>query len=111
MNDNLNPKRVAQLLTQGTWQMDTAVLTKLTTAREKALERQTMRAPVFTLATGRWSHFLAPISNHQWLSAGLLAIMLVVGMSYWHHVQEQQIADLDVSILTDDLPIEVYVDQ
>lgn len=110
MTDNLNPKRVGQLLTQATWQMDTRVLTALSQAREKALERQSVRAPVFTLATGRWTHFLAPISNHQWISSGLLAIMLVIGMGYWHHVQEQQIADLDVSILTDDLPIEVFVD-
>jgi hypothetical protein len=110
MTDKLNPKRVAQLLTQGTWQMDTGVLTALSEVRQKALERQTVRAPVITFATGRWAHLLAPFSNHQWVSAGLLAAMLVIGMSYWHHVQEQQIADLDVAILTDDLPIEVFVD-
>ena len=111
MTHNLNPKRVTQLLTQGTWQMDAGVLTALSEAREKALQRQSVRVPVFTLATGRWTHLLSPFANHQWVSAGLLAAMLVIGTSYyWHHVQEQQIADLDVAILTDDLPIEVFVD-
>lgn len=109
MTHNLNPKRVTQLLTQGTWQMDESVLTALSDAREKALKKQSVRVPVFTLATGRWTHLLSPIANHQWVSAGLLAVMLVIGMSYWHYVQEQQIADLDVAILTDDLPIEVFV--
>ena len=110
MTDKLNPKRVTQLLTQGTWQMDTKILSALSDARQKALERQSMRAPAFTLATARWTHWLSPLSNHQWVSAGLLAVMLVIGMSYWHSLQEQQIADIDVAILTDDLPIEVFVD-
>lgn len=111
MTDKLNPKRIAQLLNQGTWQMDKDVLSALGDARQKALQRQAVHAPVFTLATGRWRHLLAPFTAHQWMSAGLLAIMLVIGSSYyWHHAQEQQIADLDVAILTDDLPIEVFVD-
>ena len=110
MTDKLNPKRIAQMLNQGTWQIDTSILSALSDAREKALQKQTLRAAVFTLATGRWAHFLSPISNHQWVSAGLLAVMLIMGTGYWHNSQEQQIADLDVAILTDDLPIEVFVD-
>jgi hypothetical protein len=110
MTDKFNPKRIAQLLTQGTWQMEKGTLSALSDARQKALQRQSVRVPVFTLATGRWTHLLSTFSNHQWVSAGLLAVMLVIGTGYWHHAQEQQIADLDVSILTDDLPIEVFVD-
>lgn len=110
MTDKLNPKRIAQLLTQGTRQLDSGTLSSLSNARQKALERQSVRVPVFTLTTGRWAHLLSPLINHQWLSAGLLAAMLVIGTSYLHHFQEQQIADLDVAILTDDLPIEVFVD-
>lgn len=111
MTDKLNPKRIAQLLNQGTWQMDAGVLAALSDARQKALQRQSARAPVFTLATGRWTHFLASFTAHQWVSAGLLAAMLIIGSGYyWHHTHEQQIADLDVAILTDDLPIEVFVD-
>ncbi|MDH4215930.1 MAG: DUF3619 family protein [Gallionella sp.] len=111
MTDKLNPKRISQLLNQGTWQMDEKVLAALSDARQKALLRQSVRAPVFTFATSRWTHLLPSFSAHQWVSAGLLAIMLVIGADYyWHHAQEQQIADLDVAILTDDLPIEVFVD-
>ena len=111
MTDKFNPKRIAQLLNQSTWQMDTNVLSALDDARQKALQRQSLHAPVYTLATGRWTHLLPSFSAHQWVSAGLLAAMLVIGTSYyWHHAQEQQIADLDVAILTDDLPIEVFVD-
>ena len=110
MTDNLNPKRIAQLLTQGTWRMDTGVLTALSNAREKALQRQSVRAPVFMLATSRFAHVLLPFSTHQWISAGLLAVLIFVGTSYFNHAHEQQIAELDVAILTDELPIEVFVD-
>ncbi len=112
MTDKLNPKRIAQLLTQSTRQLDSGTLSALSNARQKALQRQSVRVPVFTLATGRWAHLHLhlPFSAHQWLSAGLLAAMLIIGTSYWHHAQEQQIAELDVAILTDELPIEVFVD-
>lgn len=110
MTDKLNPERIAELLTQGTLQMGTGTLSALSNARQKALQRQVLRAPVFTLTSGRWTHLLSQLSTHRWVAAGLLAAMLVIGTGYWHHTQEQQIADIDVAILTDDLPIEVFVD-
>jgi hypothetical protein len=39
----------------------------------------------------------------------LLAAILFEGTSYWQNVQEQQIDETDVAILTGDLPIEVFV--
>lgn len=110
MTEEINPKRIAQLLTQSTRQMDSGTLSALSNARQKALQRQTVRAPVFTLATSRWAHILLPLTNHQWVSVILLAAILFIGTNYWHHAQEQQIAELDAAILTDDLPIEVFVD-
>lgn len=111
MNDELNPEKIARLLTQSTRQLDSDTLSALGNARQKALQRQALRAPVFTLAAGRWAHFRVHIPAYQWVSAGLLLVaMLVIGTGYWHHDQEQQIAETDVAILTDELPIEVFVD-
>lgn len=110
MTDKLNHEKIARLLTQSSRQLDSGTLTALSKAREVALQRQTLRVPVFSLTTGRWAHFLLPLSAHQWMPAVLLAVMFAVGAGYWHHAQEQQIDELDVAILTDDLPIEVFVD-
>jgi hypothetical protein len=110
MNNELDPRKIAQLLTQSTRQLDKATLSALVNARQNALKRQLVRAPVFALTTGRWTDRLMPHSAQPWIAAGLLAAVLVVGMSYWQHVEEQQIDELDVAILTDDLPIEVFVD-
>jgi|SRR5450759_464551 hypothetical protein len=111
MTTNLDPGKIAQLLTLSARQLDQSTLSALHSARQNALKRQAVRAPVFALATGRGTHSLIPDSIQQWVVAGLLIAMLIVGTSFWHHVvQEQQISDIDVAILTDDLPIEVFVD-
>ena len=110
MITGLNPKKVAQLLTQSTRQLNGATLSALANARRNALKRQSAHSPVLALTTGRWTHNLLPHSAQQWLVAGLLAAIFVVVAGYWHHAQEQQISELDVAILTDDLPIEVFVD-
>lgn len=110
MNTELDPRKIAQLLTQSTRQLDASTLSALSNARRNALKRQSVRAPVFALTTGRWTEWLLPHSSQQWIVAGLLAVILAVGTSFWHHAQEQQISELDVAILTDDLPIEVFVD-
>lgn len=109
MTNELDPGKIAQLLTQGTRQLDAATLSALVDARRNALKRQSVHSPVFTLTTGRWTLGLIPRSAHQWAAAGLLAAMLIIGTGYWQHLKEQQISDLDVAILTDDLPIEVLL--
>lgn len=116
MSTEFNFGRVAQLLTQSTRQLDAQTLSALSNARRIALERQRAHAPVFAfspasaLGAARWTHRLIPHTAHQWIAAGLIVAALASGAGYWHHAQEQQIGDLDVAILTDELPIEVFVD-
>lgn len=110
MNTKLDTNKIAQLLTLSTRQLNEATVSALANARRNALQRKLAHSPVYTLTTGRWTHSLMPHSSQQWIATGLLAVMLVIGTGYWHHSQEQQISDLDVAILTDDLPIEVFVD-
>jgi hypothetical protein len=115
MTNKLNPGKIVQLLTISTQQMDEATLSALANARQNALNRQSVRAPVFTLASAsahssvRWTDRLIPHSVQPWIAAGLLAAILFAGTSYWQNVQEQQIDETDVAILTSDLPIEVFV--
>jgi len=110
MTAHLDPGKITQLLTLSTRQLDENTLSALNNARQLALKRQAVHAPVFALNTGRETHRLIPDSIQQWVVAGLLVAMLIAGTSFWNHVQEQQIDELDVAILTDDLPIEVFVD-
>jgi len=110
MTTKLDPVKIAQLLTQSSRQLDTSTLSALADARQNALKRHRVRAPAVALSTGRWTHNLIPHSGQQWLVTGLLVAILVLATGYWQHTQEQQISELDVAILTDELPIEVFVD-
>ena len=116
----LDPQKVSQLLNQSIRQLDGATLTALVNARQNALKKQLVRAPIFALppaglhASPSWANRLLPLSAQpwvtMWLAAGLLAAALITGTGYWQHLEEQQINELDVAILTDELPIEVFVD-
>ena len=110
MTTKLDPGKVAQLLTQSSRQLDTSTMSALAEARKNALERQLVRSPSTVLSTGNWTHNLIPHSGQQWLATGLLVAMLFFAAGYWNHAREQQISELDVAILTDELPIEVFVD-
>ncbi len=116
MNTEFDPIKIKQLLDHGTRQMSGQVLLSLSRARQKALERQAVHVPDLTLASNGagpshgWMHWVMPQSIQQMVIAGLLASVVVSGVSYWHHAEEQRIGELDVAILTDELPIEVFVD-
>jgi hypothetical protein len=110
MTNELDPRKIAQLLTLSTRQLDEPTLSALVNARQNALKRQSVRAPAFVLNTGHGTHSLIPNSIQQWVIAALFVATIVVGTSFWHNIQEQQIDELDVAILTDELPIEVFVD-
>jgi hypothetical protein len=116
MTNELDPGKIAQLLTQGTRQMDAVTVSALDNARQIALKRHSARAAVFTLnpasayMSARWADRLILHSVQPWLAGGLLIAVLIAGTGYWQSVQEQQIDETDVAILTDELPIEVFVD-
>jgi Protein of unknown function (DUF3619) len=110
MTTNPDPDKIAKMLTLSVQQLDDGTLSALRDARQLALKRQAARTSVLALNTGRETHSLIPDSIQHWVIAGLLVAMLIVGMNFWHNLQEQQTDELDVAILTDDLPIEVFVD-
>jgi Protein of unknown function (DUF3619) len=116
MTNELDHRKIAQLLTQSTRELDETILFALVNARQNALKRYSERAAVFALTPAsahpsvRWTDRLIPHSAQPWIAAGLFAAVLIAGMGVWHNVQEQQISELDMAILTDDLPIEVFVD-
>jgi hypothetical protein len=107
----IDPKHIAKLLTRATEQLDADTVAALRHARNRALERQTATNPVFSLNTGHHLHRSSPHAIPQWVgTAALLAAIVVGGISYWHHAREEM-SHLDVAILTDDMPMEVFVDR
>lgn len=114
MNRQMKMHEIVQLLNRSAGQIDNATADKLLSARRNALQyRQTARqAPVLAWLS---QHCLIHHSAHghkalNWGMAGLAAAILLCGALYWQHSYERDHAEIDIAILTDDLPVDMYVD-
>ncbi|MCX7193632.1 MAG: DUF3619 family protein [Proteobacteria bacterium] len=106
-NQKLDHQQIAKLLTQGSEQLDAQILSSLREARILALHKQRVAEPVFSLsAIGHRAHM--PHTPQQWVATTILLAAIAVGaFGYWQNSQ----VPVDIDILTDELPIEVFVDQ
>lgn len=110
-NNGIAPEHIAQLLTRASQQLDGNTTSALHRARNAALGRQSQNKPVFALNTGHGMRWLMPHSTHQWLATIILLVAILLGgLGYWQHAHENDLSNLDAAILTDDLPLEVFVD-
>lgn len=117
MSQKLHLEKIKQLLNHSVNRLEQPVLARLRDAREQALARHEARsaAPAFAWATPSASqgHTAGPHRKSHYLAAAvLLAALLFSGAAYWRHATEHdhEASEVDVAILTDELPIEVYVD-
>jgi len=115
MNQKSHPEQIKQLLNRSLAQLDQPTLARLRDARAQALARYDAHsaAPAFAWASLWTDHRHAADSHHKshYLAAAvLLAALLFSSAAYWHHTTDHDVSEVDIAILTDDLPIEVYVD-
>jgi len=115
MSSEINTQRIKQLLDASSNQLPADTLHSLRTARTRALDHQRIRQQVPVLS---WighhagsGHNFHVSKTTGWAIAIIFAAVLFSGISMWQsYSAEHEICDLDVAILTDDLPIHVYVD-
>lgn len=111
MTTKLNPERISQILNQGLRELDEDTLTVLQQARAKALQRQAVPARAQQLAGHRLLNVLVPHTLQQWIIAVMVVFVLLAGAGlWWQHMHHQQQVELDVELLTDELPLEIFVD-
>jgi len=117
MNQKLNTESIRQLLDRSSVRLDQPTVVKLRDAREQALARFDARgtAPAFApsfawLGALTGSGHGSQRSHYYWAAAVLFAALLFSTTTYWHHVTEHDNSEVDIAILTDDLPIDIYVD-
>ena len=110
-SQNINHRRIAELLTRSASQLDPQILASLHQASAAALQRQRVHQHAFSFSTiGHRAHKMMPHSTNQWLAATALLAAIVFSIAdYLQQSPDQH--NLDLDILTDELPIEVFVDQ
>ncbi|MDD2720374.1 MAG: DUF3619 family protein [Gallionella sp.] len=112
-NRQITHGEIAAMLTRSASQVEDDVAASLRNARMTALQKQRTHAPVFSLEViGDFlQHMLAPNTAGQWLATAVLLFSIVVGgTNFWEYQHAQSVSHLDIAILTDDLPMEVFID-
>lgn len=115
MKNELKTHLIKELLNTSTSKLTPATLEKLRSARTRALDHQRVRSSVPVLSwlghhAGKNDSFHMSKSMN-WAVAALFVACLISGATFWqNYTAEHEICDLDIAILTDDLPIHVYVD-
>ena len=115
MDEEWNPEPIKQLLNCSLARLDQPALARLRTARLRALNRYETRSATSPLFAWDGEHVVWHTSAHRhsihyWIGATLLAASLFSGIVYWQQAMDNDTSDVDFAILTDDLPIQYYVD-
>lgn len=118
MGKKLILRDIGKVLNRSITQLDNGTLDKLRDARRNALQHQLTpkHSPVTV-----WLSHLGLIhhgshhsgifhKSHNLALALLLAMSVSAGVYYWHSSHEHDHSEIDMAILTDDLPVEMYVD-
>ena len=114
MNEQQFGNKVRQVLNRGLVGVNPNIAQRLSAARERALLRQ-RRAPALGFAwadnvTGRFSGWTGT-ALYAALSLAILAAG-AVGVYNWQQTQRiAELEEIDSQLLTDDLPIDAYLDR
>jgi len=116
MNKKFDPEQIKPLLNRSLSRIEQPTLERLRKARSQALAHFDAHsaAPDFAWAghSSRAGH--STHSHHKsyyWAGAILLIACLFSGAAYWQHTAaEHDTSAVDIAILTDDLPMHVYID-
>ncbi len=107
-------RRIARLLDEGTDNIGPAQRERLSAARKLALSRHRSEpAPAWVPAwAGNVARFTErPVMGVQYLIPIAVLVLGLSGVAYMHSGSSSDIADIDAGLLTDELPINAYLDQ
>lgn len=111
MNTKLNINEIGRLLSQSTNQLDRTTLNGLHKARQHALHNQRVAAPIWVSQNGLLhGQLLLSQRALNWVIVAVVASLLVINLTYWDRTYEHDHSDVDIAILTDDLPVDMFVD-
>lgn len=109
--------KIVRVLDQGIERLDARTTAKLLAARKEALahfQQQPVRAWTPVWATEAIGRIAEPFGNNLRAGLVLLAFLAcVAGAIAWQSLSSQasEIAELDQALLTDELPINAYLDK
>jgi len=109
----LSHENIKQLLDHSVAQLERPTLKRLHHARTQAMASYAARYTESVFATtghAIWHDFGAQHKPRLWATILLVATLLFSATAYWNHIVKSDTTDVDIAILTGDLPIHFYVD-
>ena len=105
MNIELNHQEIGRLLDRSANQLNRTTLDGLHTARQRV-------SMSTRLSRDGMLHGHLQLSQRSlgWIIAAVVATLLLANMTYWYHASVHDRGDIDIAILTDEMPVDVYVD-
>ena len=107
--------KIVQQLDRGVERLDPAVRERLAAARKVALSHYRERPePVFGLAwaVNAISHKGGQRPHRgRYLVAAAALVLGLIGVAYWQTTTPNDFSEIDVNLLTDDLPLNAYLDR
>lgn len=116
MGIKLNASEFRQHLDRSTSQLESDTIDKLISARRIALQAQNDYAQRTPVVAWLYEHGIVGQHSHNKRSvlnlglAALFAIVMIGGFTYWQNHQNHIQSNVDIAILTDELPVNMYVD-
>mgnify|MGYP000998789524 CR=1 FL=1 len=118
MNEQEFSLQIRRALNESAEKLPYRVTHRLAAAREAAIARApAVRSARVALATGPTGSFDLDEPSLLWRWVGFLAPVLIVvagliSIAFWDDVEkDQELADVDTAVLTDDVPISAYADR
>lgn len=111
MGIKLDRKALTALLDDSARQLPPSVVSRLSGARQLAVQRQAQHIPLTVRLLQLAPAWSAPLQGHPvgWGMA-LLAALLLAAFLQWQHLPVHDHSALDLAILTDELPVQMYAD-
>lgn len=111
MNNKLTTRDIGRLLDQSADQLNRKTLNGLYAARNQAVQHQRSAASTWINRDGTLhGHMQLSQRALNWIIAAAVATLLLINLTYLDHSYEHDHSDIDIAILTDDLPVDMFVD-
>ena len=111
MNLKLDHKEIGRLLDKAVARMDRQTISGLQAARQHALQHQRATASSWEHRNGLlYGNIHLSTRALNWILAAIVASVLAIGLTNWENLYDHDHSDIDIAILTDDLPVDMYVD-
>ena len=111
MNEQKFHNKIKELLNTFSERISGETADRLHAARQQALSRQKTAASGLSLAGAGNLNLDFQMPQIRTLIALCGLVLGVAGMSYWNSMQQaEEIEEIDIALLSDELPIDAYLD-